>query len=68
MIKITIFLYNLYIFFFYFSISFISQTKTGNIILKITINIKPFDKIEFQNISVHCLIGSVRSVAKVFNR
>ncbi|KAG6794615.1 MATH and LRR domain-containing protein [Apis mellifera caucasica] len=42
------------------SISFISQTKTGNIILKITINIKPFDKIEFQNISVHCLIGSVR--------
>ncbi|XP_050489330.1 homeobox protein 4-like [Bombus huntii] len=42
------------------SISFVSQTKTGSIVLEITIDIKPFDKIESQNISVHCLIGSVR--------
>lgn len=57
-----------YTFFFYFSISFVSQTKTGSIVLEITIDIKPFDKIESQNISVHCLIGSVRSVLKVYNR
>ncbi|CAD1477417.1 unnamed protein product, partial [Heterotrigona itama] len=41
-------------------ISFVSQTRTGNIILEITIDIKPFDKIESRNISVHCLMGSVR--------
>lgn len=57
-----------YTFFSYFSVSFVSQTKTGSIVLKITIDIKPFDKIESQNISVHCLIGSVRSVLKVSNR
>ena len=54
-------------FFFYFRISFVSQSRTGNIILEITIDIKPFDKIESRNISVHCLMGSVRSVLKVFN-
>ncbi|XP_017759292.1 PREDICTED: probable cyclin-dependent serine/threonine-protein kinase DDB_G0292550 [Eufriesea mexicana] len=41
-------------------VSFISQTKMKNIILKITIDIKPFDRIESQNISVHCLLGFVR--------
>ncbi|XP_043508666.1 putative leucine-rich repeat-containing protein DDB_G0290503 [Frieseomelitta varia] len=41
-------------------ISFVSQTRTGNIILEITIDIKPFDKIEPRNISIHCLMGSVR--------
>ncbi|KAF3427911.1 hypothetical protein E2986_00182 [Frieseomelitta varia] len=48
-------------------ISFVSQTRTGNIILEITIDIKPFDKIEPRNISIHCLMGSVRSVSKVFD-
>lgn len=33
-----------------------------DIILRVTINIRPFDKIESQDISVHCLLGSVRSV------
>ncbi|KOX74352.1 hypothetical protein WN51_00255 [Melipona quadrifasciata] len=41
-------------------ITFISQTRTGNIILEITVDIKPFDKIESRNISIHCLMGSVR--------
>lgn len=58
----------MFILFFYFSVSFISQTKTQNIILEITIDIKPFDRIESQNISVHCLLGFVRSVSKVYNR
>ncbi|XP_043252519.1 uncharacterized protein LOC122397431 [Colletes gigas] len=43
------------------SISFISHTIKMDVILKITINIKPFEKIEFQDISVDCLLGSARS-------
>ncbi|KOC68613.1 hypothetical protein WH47_06404, partial [Habropoda laboriosa] len=42
------------------SISFVSRTKRMDIILKITICIKPFDRIESQDISVHCILGSVR--------
>ncbi|XP_076174235.1 uncharacterized protein LOC143150090 isoform X2 [Ptiloglossa arizonensis] len=42
------------------SISFVSFTKRMEIILKITVNIKPFEKIESQDISVQCLLGSVR--------
>ena len=42
------------------SISFVSRTKRMDIILRVTINIRPFDKIESQDISVHCLLGSVR--------
>ena len=42
------------------SISFVSRTKRMEIILRVTINIRPFDKIESRDISVHCLLGSVR--------
>ncbi|XP_076633645.1 uncharacterized protein LOC143347901 [Colletes latitarsis] len=41
------------------SISFISHAIKMDVILKITINIKPFEKIESQDISVDCLLGSV---------
>ncbi|CAL7945570.1 unnamed protein product [Xylocopa violacea] len=42
------------------SVSFISRSKKCDIILKVTVNIKSFDKIESQDISVHCLLGSIR--------
>ncbi|CAK9817440.1 hypothetical protein ANTQUA_LOCUS9377 [Anthophora quadrimaculata] len=42
------------------SISFVSRTKRMDIILKITMYIKPFDRIEPEDISVHCILGSVR--------
>ncbi|XP_076751952.1 uncharacterized protein LOC143424030 [Xylocopa sonorina] len=42
------------------SVSFISRTKKRDIILRVTVNIKPFDKIKSQDVSVHCLLGSIR--------
>ncbi|XP_031829581.2 uncharacterized protein LOC116425689 [Nomia melanderi] len=41
-------------------ISFDSYTKRMDIILRITMIIKPFEKIEPQDIFIHCLLGSVR--------
>ncbi|KZC11759.1 hypothetical protein WN55_03595 [Dufourea novaeangliae] len=42
------------------SVSFVSCTKKMDIVLRITVNIKPFENIESQDVSVHCLLGSVR--------
>ncbi|CAK9801535.1 hypothetical protein ANTPLA_LOCUS2858 [Anthophora plagiata] len=42
------------------SVSFVSRTKRMDIILKITMYIKPFDRIEPEDISVHCILGSVK--------
>ncbi|XP_017888052.1 uncharacterized protein LOC108629728 [Ceratina calcarata] len=42
------------------SVSFISQSDRKNIILKVTVNIKPFEKIGPEDVSVHSLFGSLR--------
>ncbi|XP_034191433.2 uncharacterized protein LOC117609337 isoform X1 [Osmia lignaria lignaria] len=42
------------------SVSFIAFAKRKDIILRVTVDIKPFHKIESKDISVHCRLGSVR--------
>ncbi|XP_012152585.1 uncharacterized protein LOC100883122 isoform X2 [Megachile rotundata] len=42
------------------SISFIAFGKKKDIILRVTVDIKPFDKIESKDISIYCKLGSVR--------
>ncbi|KAG7210761.1 hypothetical protein KM043_012255 [Ampulex compressa] len=44
----------------YDSLSFISRTTRMDIILKITMKIKPFDQIEPNDIDVNCLLGTIR--------
>lgn len=41
-------------------ISFISRTSKMNIILKILINVKPFEKIRPDDVTVECLVGSLK--------
>ncbi|XP_076662529.1 uncharacterized protein LOC143365818 [Halictus rubicundus] len=42
------------------SVSFVSHTKKMDIVLRVTVIIKPFEKINSQDIGVHCILGSVR--------
>ncbi|XP_076292676.1 uncharacterized protein LOC143214952 [Lasioglossum baleicum] len=42
------------------SVSFYSHTKEVDTLLRVTVAIKPFAKIDSEDINVHCLLGSVR--------
>ncbi|XP_014476287.1 PREDICTED: uncharacterized protein LOC106745306 [Dinoponera quadriceps] len=41
-------------------ISFVSRSKCMNIILKITINVKRFDKLTPNDVNIHCLLGTIK--------
>lgn len=44
----------------YFSISFVSRSKQLDIILKVTVNVKRFDKLTPNDISIQCLLGTIK--------
>ncbi|XP_072760494.1 uncharacterized protein [Anoplolepis gracilipes] len=44
----------------YNEISFISRSKEMNILLKVTLKVKCFNKLSSKDVNVHCLLGTIR--------